>query len=262
MKKVKYLFPVLFLLFYGCGNSNTTLSGDSQTQDKEAIVDVLYDISMEEIFVKDTNCRSELKDCSHILISFPVFNDIKYSRANLKINHLIADLVGYGDAESNSIVDIGLAANNIIKDYNSFKTDFPESSQIWHFRLKSGITFQDKEKISILFLSESFMGGAHGSLNQIYLNFDSNGNILKGEDLIDNLDLFKSIAEKKFRIKKNIKEGETYSSVGFNFPNDKFRLAAHIGMSDNAYIIHYNSYEIAPYASGPTQLEIRFDELK
>jgi hypothetical protein len=262
MKIIKYFLPVLILFFYSCGNTETTSSEKVQLSESEEDVGVLYGFNNAEIFVKDTNCRSDLKDCSHILIKYHEFTDIKFSNAKLRINHLIADMLGYGDAESTDLIDLRFAANNIITDYNDFKTEFPESSQIWHFRLKSRLTFHDSEKLSFLFVSESYMGGAHGSLNQVYLNFGTDGRILKKEDLIVDMALFKSIAEKKFRIKKNIKSGESYSSVGFDFPNDKFRLPANIGLANKNYILYYNSYEIAPYSSGPTQLVIGFDELK
>ena len=39
-------------------------------------------------------------------------------------------------------------------------------------------------------------------------------------------------------------------------------LELNIGIDENAYLLHYNAYEIAPYLMGPTDIRIGFEELK
>lgn len=262
MKRLLFLISGILLMIASCDNSNNTDADKKEEQLSETNVLTSVNYEMTRIFVKDTNCKSDLKDCAHVLIIYPKFLNKHLSKINMFINHRMADLFGYGDVENPDLVNLSSAADSTIADYQKFKKEFPESKQVWSFRLKARVSFVDDEKISILIVSDSYMGGAHGNVNQMFMNFDKKGNLLKLENIVEDIDLFKEIAEKKFRLKKNIKKGESYSDAGFNFPNDEFALPANIGLSDTSFILYYNQYEIAPYSMGPTQLLIDFDELK
>lgn len=262
MKRILFLFTVILLSFASCDNTNNAESEEKKELKSEKNVLTSFNYEMKRIFVKDSTCKSELKDCAHVLIIYPKFSSKQLSNINLFINHRIADLVGYGDVENPNIVNLNNAAESIVADYQDFKNEFPESKQVWSMRLKSRVSYVDDKKVSIIIVSDSYMGGAHGNVNQMFMNFDNQGNLLKLVDLVDDIDLFKEIAEKKFRLKKNIKKGESYSDAGFNFPEEKFRLPANIGLNKTSFILYYNQYEIAPYSLGPTQLLINFVELK
>jgi hypothetical protein len=182
--------------------------------------------------------------------------------ANRIVKNSIADLLGFGDVENTNQVNLTESAQAMIKDYQDFKNEFPDSPQVWNFQLKSRINYSDSVKVSLIIAAQSYTGGAHGAVNQIYFNFDKNGKLLKIADLVEDVGIFTTIAEQHFRIRERIKEGESYLKSGFEFPNDKFALPANIGLSKNTFILYYNQYEIAPYSSGPTQLFISFEELK
>ena len=85
---------------------------------------------------------------------------------------------------------------------------------------------------------------------------------LSSKDIIKNQKQLTKIAEAQFRDYYEIPVGEAFSDYGFTFENDEFSLPEAIGFSNNGMILYYNSYEIAPYANGPTDLTIPFSKLE
>jgi len=267
MRRLVLLFSISTLLISSCSNqteSKREANNEVKYEQKSDVVKVAteFDYEMKTVLAKDENCKAEPIECSHVAIAYPLFLNQNMSNANRLITNSISDMLGYGDVESAQQTDLQIIANKLIADFQSFKKEFPDTEQVWSFRLKTSIAYSDEDKISLVFASQSYTGGAHGAVNQVYFNFDKDGQLLKIEDLVSDVNSFKAIAEQKFRHKKNIKEGQSYSDAGFDFANDEFRLPANVGLTDDAFILYYNQYEIAPYSSGPTFLIIMFDELK
>jgi hypothetical protein len=247
----------MLLFLYSCNNQGNEKAGKG---------DKAYDginYRMEKIFVAENDCTTDsLEACTHVMIEYPVFTDEKMSPANSFINHSIADMLGYGDAESDSLVDLKKAAQRIIDDYTDFKKDFPDSPQVWNFRSVTEVIYEKDDLVSLKMLTESYMGGAHGSLMTGYLNFDTEtGRYVNLLDRIADTAAFIALAEKKFRKKRHLAPDADLEEAGYWFPDNKFSLPANIGVSNNGYLLHYNPYEVAPYASGPTDIVIGFDEL-
>jgi mannitol/fructose-specific phosphotransferase system IIA component (Ntr-type) len=246
---------VLLLACFGCDNKTV-----KSTDNKVDISKDIFSFDMEEVFVKVDGCDSGLQYCSHVMINYPVFRSDKMKDANKLILSRIAELMG--DNDTVEAIDLTKSANDFIKSYESFKKDFPDSPQIWVFRLKSRISFADDEKVSILIAYDSNTGGAHGNLGQLFLNFNSRGRILDNSELIEDSTKLKQVAEHKFRLRKGIEENKSLNESGFSFPGDKFVLPNNIGLADKAFILYYSPYEIGSYAIGPTQIIVGFDELK
>ena len=254
-----FLFSIVIaLILFSCGNETK----QTETGNKQQIVSDAY--FWEHIFVKDDQCKDEdLQKCAHVLLDFPVFYGKQMENANKLVNHYIADVVGYGDAESDKLVDMYEAAQSLIREYKEFKKEFPDSPQTWHVRLKSRFTYEEEDLLCIMIISETYMGGAHGAMNKRYLTF----NIKTGEtvNIIDRVGdkvQFLALAEQKFRKQKNLSSDADLNETDYWFPDNKFVLSANIGIDEKAYLLHYNAYEIAPYSMGPTDLRIGFDELK
>ena len=260
MQKITlFLFSIVIVIFlFSCGNeTKKTKTGNKQ----ESVSDAYY---WEHIFVKDDQCTDEdLQKCAHVLLDYPVFNGEQMENANKFVNHYIADVVGYGDVENPASVNLEAAANSLVKDYQEFHKEFPESPQVWHVRLKSNITYEQDELLCVMIVSETYMGGAHGALNKRCLNFNAKtGETVNIIDRVGDKEKFIALAEQKFRKQKNLSSDADLNETDYWFPNNEFVLPANIGIDDNGYLLHYNAYEIAPYSIGPTDIRIDFEELE
>jgi len=260
MKKLILLFTSVFIVtfFFSCENK----SEKQKTDGKQQTVSVAY--SWEHIFVKDDECADdEIHKCTHVLLDFPVLKGEQMENANRLVNHYIADVVGYGDAENPAPVNLEEAANSLVKDFQEFHKEFPDSPRVWHIRLKSKITYEQEALLCMMIVSETYMGGAHGALNKRYLSF----NLQDGEpvhllDRVVDKAAFMIIAERNFRKQKKLSPVANLEKEGYWFADNKFALPANIGIDDKGYLLHYNAYEIAPYSMGPTDIRIDFEELE
>lgn len=258
-KFISYLSLFVSVLFlFSCGNEPEK----SKPGSKQQVVSEAY--SWEHIFVKDDQCTAEeIYKCTHVLLDYPVFKEEKMAIANRLVNHYIADVVGYGDAENPALVNLEEAANSLVKDYQKFHQEFPDSPQIWNVRLKSRFIFEKDNLACLMLVSESYMGGAHGALNKRYMTFDSqSGKLVNLADRVGDKKAFLEIAERKFRKQKGLSPTSDLKKAGYWFSDNKFTLPVNIGIDDKGYLLHYNAYEIAPYSMGPTDIRLDFEELK
>ena len=109
--------------------------------------------------------------------------------------------------------------------------------------------------ISIALTSYQNTGGAHGILNISFLNFDvETGEPISNVDLFSDFSAFKAIAEQHFKKEIEGKESQYFKS-------DTFALPANIGFDDEGIFLLYNTYEIAPYSTGLTEIHIPFEEV-
>lgn len=115
----------------------------------------------------------------------------------------------------------------------------------------------------------SFMGGAHPNSVWNYKVMDlSNGQTVLLSDLIaaDQMEAFNQLRFKTFEDNWNSR-GEDLNWKDYYFP-ESFVKEGPFYTNDNFYIsaegltLFYNQYEIAPYASGVTELTISWDALE
>lgn len=176
---------------------------------------------------------------------------------NSKIENHIADMLNFGEDESNII--LGDALEKFDLEYVKFKTDFEENSLVWEAVFDGEVTYQSSEIISIAINSYLNTGGAHGNMNITFLNFNpENGKLYKVKDFINDQDAFEDIAKKYFEAEIQLSETEKFEDYFFG---EDFHLPANIGFSDEGVILFYNVYEIASYAIGATEFTIPFEEV-
>ncbi|MDG5490509.1 DUF3298 and DUF4163 domain-containing protein [Psychroserpens sp. SPM9] len=144
-------------------------------------------------------------------------------------------------------------------DYNSFKNDFPDTSQKWEAFIDGEVTHRSPELICIAINSYLDTGGAHGNTNVRFFNFNpQTGKLYQTKDLIGNIKGFSEVVEQK--LKDEINKNSEASMTDEFFGKD-FQLPETIGFSDEGVIILYNPYEIASYAQGILEFTIPFEDL-
>ncbi|MBO6760471.1 MAG: DUF3298 domain-containing protein [Roseivirga sp.] len=59
---------------------------------------------------------------------------------------------------------------------------------------------------------------------------------------------------------KEIPPTESLEERGYWFENDRFELTENFAIINKSLIFYFNPYEIAPYAMGPTELELKLTD--
>lgn len=149
-----------------------------------------------------------------------------------------------------------------IAEFRDFQNKFPDFKADYEVRIKEEMVNRNDLILVIETKHYLYKGGAHGYGAVNYANFSmETGELLETGDLFTNLDEFKAYAERKFREKYNIPDGENINSTGFFFENDVFALPQNIGILEDEVVMIYNAYEVAAYAHGEILLRFPKEEV-
>jgi hypothetical protein len=154
-------------------------------------------------------------------------------------------------------------SKRFFRDYGMFKANFPDSAQVWYVEKEVGIIHLTSSILTLSKRSVSHLGGAHPVTYIFFSSIDlKSGKVLRLHDVIDpdTIDQLVVKAEKRFRKIKGLTPDAGLDD--FFFPDGRFRLNDNIGLTKEGLLFYYNVFEIEPYAAGPTELIIPYDELK
>ncbi|AXT18757.1 DUF4163 domain-containing protein [Flavobacteriaceae bacterium AU392] len=214
-----------------------------------------------EVPITFSEIELKYNDLAMIEINIPKAegNTENASMLNSKIQNHIANTLNYvEDYIENLKLETAIEVFN--NEYSSFKANFEDSELIWEAIFDGEITYQSSEIISIPITSYLNTGGAHGSLNVTFLNFDpESGNLLSFEEFIEDINGFKTLAKTYFEKKFGITNDKSFEDYFFG---QNFLLPENIGFNDEGILLFYNVYEIASYTDGPTEFTIPFDEVQ
>lgn len=178
--------------------------------------------------------------------------------------NLLDHLKNYGDnPKANTPEELIKAA---IAEYEAAKEENPDEMG-WSLALGYSVDFQSDKIVAISRNEYSSTGGAHPNGHTSFLNFDpKTGKLLAKSDLIADEKGLLPVVEKHFRKHwAEVLEGDLngdLNAAGFMFDDDKFVLPKNITVDKNNLILFYNTYEIAPYVMGETDLRIPLSEVK
>lgn len=262
MKK-SLIIVIILTSIISCDNSGSSESETKDTSTTEARATKPKSYKLETKIKKESPCVNG--DCSKASVSFPIFSESQkgYQKLNdaieRKVRELLAGYVMNSDAEQN----INQIMGAFVKSYTDFKKEFPESKTPWHITVTSKVSYTSDDFISMAFEVDTYSGGAHNLSETIYSNISTRGKeITKLSSFFRDRQAIKIMAEELFRDQKNIDAEESLSSAGYLFDKDNFELTDNFGFNDKGLIFYYNSYEIAAYSEGPTQIIIPSNSLK
>jgi hypothetical protein len=243
------LISIIFVInFSGCGTNN-----DEKAKLK-------YGIGK---FERQSNMCDSI-GCAKIVLEYPVIK-VSFSGAiNDSLENYIqaALLDNYSELNIKTVDEM---AERFFKDYEESRKDFPDRITSWEINNSISVIYNENSIVSFLSEFYHYTGGAHGNSGIYFSNFNSQ----TGEklELLDILipgyeNELNKAAEKIFRIEKQLSANSNLESEGFWFEGNKFSLNKNFGIKNEGLIFYFNSYEIAPYAMGPTEILIPYKEIK
>lgn len=200
------------------------------------------------------DCAPEDDPCFMATTEYPVFEGAFEASANKVVNNTILDAMGLGDVESNVVVDFtsqfGMMDHHLkqLVEETGFR-------QGWTLQIRVPHLYQNDTLISAGVEIMTYFGGAHPNTNTVFFNFDRrNGNRL-GYTWLQKQQAEAHI-EAGFRQHFNLTSTDSLNKAGTWFQHNSISLPANFGFTESGLIIHYNAYEIAPYATGAISFEI------
>ncbi|MBL6444871.1 DUF3298 and DUF4163 domain-containing protein [Fulvivirga sp. 29W222] len=265
--KTTHLLPLLLLAIT---LTNCDIKTTQETLGTEATDTVTERASLYYEFTsfikKYGDCKTDTSvHCTRINLNYPIFKSEQRPELTNRINNetqeAVLQLVFPDTAENKSLE---LFADRFISDYKEIKEAFGEAFG-WYANLDGKVLRNDSLIVSLELAADMYTGGAHGSYYLQYLNFDvKTGNKLAFESLfVPNFgDKLNDIVELEFRKKYDIKPNQDLSDEGFQFENGKYYNDNNFALLPEGIKFYYNSYEIAPYSKGPSEILVKYTDLK
>ncbi|NJN26030.1 MAG: DUF3298 and DUF4163 domain-containing protein [Cyclobacteriaceae bacterium] len=252
---MKYLIIVFLILALGLQACLDNKTPDSKDEQPELI--------QKEILATWQDCLSDSSNCTYVRIEYPVYSD----SGKADLNRLIASKIkSVGmDFFREEAADGSLEhmAQSFIKDFETFKIDFPTYQLGWYVEMKAEITYESEKVVSFRIDAESFTGGAHPNTIADFFVVDLQRNkVLTTSEIIADTSRFKQLLEISFRKQKGMNEDESYADIGYFINDEEFLLSDNIGLTESGVIVHFNPYEIAPYSEGATTIEVPEEKLE
>ena len=227
--------------------SSCSPSGDSPS-------DVVIRHRDTSVIIRSPDCKGLLEECGGVQITFPVYvggDEEALEAINKRIEAFFVDQLGYGEDDAGPAPSIREAAEMLMEEYETTLADFPYLNQVW---IVQGTAVPLTIDSIICTEAEVFayLGGAHPNTTVIFdLARAKDGKPVDIATLASDFDSFLRAAEAAFRhtVGMDPDDGD-YASQGFWFKDNVFALPENVGVSSDSIILHYNSFEIAPYSMG------------
>jgi hypothetical protein len=208
-------------------------------------------------------CKNDSLHCASYEVNYPDFKGLD-SAVERRIKQKMDATVSMGnpEAEGKSMQEI---ADGFIKDYEDFIKELPDESGGWYYNADVTVEVMTDTLISLSSHEEYFTGGAHGGSGTYFINVrPSTGATFTLDNFFKDgyMDPLTKIGEEVFRQVKEIPDTASLNENYFEFPDDKFQLNQNYGFRKEGVVFYYNSYEIAPYAAGPTEVLIPYERIR
>jgi hypothetical protein len=248
-------FSLLSIVFQSCVDDAKKAAMELESTDMVQVV-------QKDVDIADDASSQDPALQSHFVVSYPVFEDVLPAAVADSIEKLIATFLSGSEEAISSIPDVQQLAKAFFAERAEVAAEFGNEVP-WTMDRRVGVAGKLGNLLSLEFMESSYMGGAHPNSYSIYKVIDlSTGQVVTLYDLLDrskkpSLDRIRM--EQLEKDKKADGSEEDWKSYFFEdsflpngnfFKNDNFKLGP-AGIS-----FYYNSYEIAAYAFGPTEITI------
>lgn len=207
------------------------------------------------------DCPEHLAPCASIVLEFPVLPadappDVAAALAAFVDTTVLAPIDEGGGAGAGTPQAL---TEQFLAGYREFAETFPEAPGGWSLQRIARPIWTGPAGFSLEFREESYTGGAHPNSIVRLVSFDgSSGLRVRLEDLIpdEHREAVRALAEAAFRDVHGLEATADLTAAGFWFEDGRFRLNDNFAVTGEGLRFHFNPYEVAPYALGPTDLTI------
>ncbi len=252
--KIRYLL-VVFIAFA----ISSCMWGSSNEQAPAINKDTLA-YAYKTLKQRDPACGNKPdSECALVNIKYPEFNNTP--SLNDSVKHKLLTMLWSGQLTVNDT-----RLQKFAKDFIglSVKDTIKDPSAVYKVESSAMVQRQDSSLTTIYFSGRSYAGGAHGSSDYSFINWNTKAakKITLADLFIDgyNEELTK-IAERIFRKQEKLSDTASLKENYF-FVDGKFALNNNFLITPTGIIFLYNEYEIKSFAAGITQLGIPYEQIR
>jgi hypothetical protein len=212
-------------------------------------------------------CDETSLACARVDINYPVAkgkNDAALQAINDSILRALVQYLAY-EAPRSKISEkyLHLMADSFLLEWETMHQEEPEmtASAGWEVTINGAAEMNTPKVASVSLSAYTYAGGAHPNSSVAILNFDvETGQILHWADLLSDSTAFFQLAEHHFKKARQLPLNSNLNKEGF-FWDGGFQLPQNFEVQAEGIYFWYNPYEVAPYAQGPTDFLISYQEI-
>lgn len=209
------------------------------------------------------DCTIDEEPCVELFFHYPVFHDLGEWTDSLTY-WTQKQLIEHPTRQLHREIE-GLA-HEWFDDWEQFHNEIDGYRVPWRLERAVEVVYESDEVVTLHFSEFSFAGGAHPNQYDHFQSFiKQSGRRVQLNDLTPDRASWErllDLAEEHFRYTFELLEEENLDEAGFFFDDGRFHLSENIAFTQYGLLIHFNSYEVAPYAIGPISIELSYDELE
>ena len=206
------------------------------------------------------DCANADSACARVNILYPLAESETHHVAADAIHQTVAEwLLGRPGDDTRSASPDTVAAQ-FIAAFLDFRRANPTRTPRWTLTRAVRVVVDTLGVVTLHGVQEDYEGGAHGMTNTFWASFAlATGKRVDVNDLVAPADTgrFRAIVEREFRKRREFPASVSLADSGFFAETGgRFALPANMGITRHGLTLHYNPYEVAAYAAGPTSLTL------
>ncbi|MCC5861695.1 MAG: DUF3298 domain-containing protein [Gammaproteobacteria bacterium] len=208
-------------------------------------------------------CARAGEPCAEVLLRWPRFSPDAAPAAVAAMQAWIADEMARDPLGDGLAASPEAAARAFVAAFEAEAATAPVTE--WFLRRQAQLIHQDARVISLAVDSSVYAGGAHPLSSRQLASFDRDtGERLDIEAVVrpEARTLFADLLTRALRRERGIAAGVSLADAGFFLDDDRVPPTDNFAVTADGWLLHYDPYEIAPYALGPVELALAFREIE
>ncbi len=180
---------------------------------------------------------------------------------NHSVQSFVRSTVGAGESPSFTVA-MDSAAAQMISAFKQSRIDIPDIPMGYSMEIK-GATPMLTTKVATMYVDGySFMGGAHPNPFTTVVSYDllQGGKALSITSMVADTNAVRPLLEAAYKEAKGMKPEEKITDL--LYPElQHLPMPANVAVLPEGLIFFYNAYEVAPYAVGPAEIVLTWEQL-
>ena len=239
-------------------------TGDANITPRRAPPAIRFDSI--RIAATEGDCASADGACARVDIVYPLAESATHQQVVDAIHQTAAEwLLGRPGDDARSASPDTVAAQ-FIATFLEFRRANPTLKPRWSLTREVRVVLDTLDVVTLNGVQEDYEGGPHGLTNAFWASFSlATGKRLGVNELVAPADTarFRALAEGTFRKAREFGPTASLADSGFfTESGGRFTLPDNIGLTRDGLVLHYNQYEVAAYAAGPTTVTLPWSAVK
>jgi len=221
--------------------------------------------TLQEQRFESRGCARSGQPCAEVLMRYPEFTQEQAPALVDAMQRWIEQQLSVHGIDGQPAESPRAAARTFIEGFERHVAESRDQAMDWFDRRRVEVLHEDAQVISLAFEMSSFAGGAHPMSIRRLASFDrTTAQLLRLEDAVrpDAMRLLTDLVTRAVRTDLGIAPQVDLADAGFFVDDNRIPPPDNFAVIAEGWLLHYDPYEIAPYAMGPVEIRLRFSEIE